>query len=86
LAAYAALGALMCRDDGVWAHFTSQPATDAAYRFVDSSAICFAALVGEVAPHALDPNAVWNAAGRQERAAQRELLRGIAGEPAQSSV
>jgi hypothetical protein len=85
-AAYAAVGALMCRDDAFSSIFMDQPATDAAYRFVTSAAICCAMLVGEVVPHALHPNAVWDAAGLQERAAQCELLRGIVGDPTRSSA
>jgi hypothetical protein len=81
LAAYAALGALMCPDDAFSANFMSQPAADAAYRFVTSAAICSAALVGSVVPHGLHPEAVWDVLGRQERASQCELLRRIVGDP-----
>jgi hypothetical protein len=81
LAAYAALGALMCPDDAFSYHFMYQPAADAAYRFVVSSAICSAALVGSVVPHGWHPEAVWDAAGSQERAAQCDILRRIVTDP-----
>jgi hypothetical protein len=79
IAAYAALGTLMCPTDGFSGEFMSQAASDAAYRFVRSAAASSAMLVGSVVPHALHSQAAWDAAGKAERAAQCELLRAIVG-------